>query len=113
MRNRNHVELLGHVGRDPETRQTNAGDAFTTFPVATTMRWKNGEGEDREETEWHQVTAYRSLAELVDRHVRKGDPVFVEGRIRSRTWTDGDGGERRTVGIVASEVIFLGQPEAA
>ena len=98
----NKVIIAGHLGRDPEIRYTGSGRAVANFSVATSERWKDKEGEWKTETEWHRIVAWNQLAEKCDK-LRKGDSVFVEGKIKSRSWDDS--GQRRTVvEILASQV---------
>ncbi|MDE0201473.1 MAG: single-stranded DNA-binding protein [Rhodospirillaceae bacterium] len=113
MRSKNFVQLLGHVGGDPETRRSETGEVFVTFSVATNSRWTDRSGTEHEETEWHDVICFGGLADLVAKFVKKGDPVLLEGRLRTRTWTDQAGMERRNTGIVARDVTFLARREDA
>lgn len=101
MRSRNNAEILGHLGQDPELRYTGSGKAVCNFSVATNQY-------DRDDPEWHNCTAWGSLAEVCNEHLAKGDRVFVEGSLRTRQWEDSDGRTRHTTEIHADEVIFLG-----
>ena len=100
-RSRNTAEILGHLGQDPELRYTGSGKAVCNFPVATNQY-------DRDDPEWHNCTAWGSLAEVCNEHLAKGERVFVEGSLRTRQWEDSDGRTRHTTEIHADEVIFLG-----
>ncbi len=103
----NKVILVGNLGKDAETRFTPTGVARTTFPVATSRRWKDQQtGEWREETEWHNVVLWRQ--ENVANYLTKGRQVYVEGRLQTRSWDDQDGNKRYMTEIVADEVILLG-----
>jgi len=103
----NKVILVGNLGKDAETRFTPSGVARTTFPVATSRRWKDQQtGEWREETEWHNVVLWRQ--ENVANYLTKGRQVYVEGRLQTRSWDDQDGNKRYMTEIVADEVILLG-----
>jgi single-strand DNA-binding protein len=84
----NKVMIIGHLGRDPEMRYTPSGRPVTTFTVATTRTWNTSEGERREETEWFNVVAWGSLAEICNQYLRKGHQVYVEGRLQTRRWDD-------------------------
>lgn len=110
----NRATILGNVGGNPERRQAgDSGRFLVAFSVATNFRWKDDEGEQQETTEWHRVVAWGALADLVDQHVRKGDLVLVEGRLRTRTWQDSAGMDQRSTEIHAHDVIFLGRRETS
>ena len=105
----NKVQLIGNVGRDPETRYLPDGKAVCNISVATSTRRKNREtGEVTETTEWHRVTFYERLAEIAGEYVRKGKPVYVEGRLKYGKYTDQAGVEKNTVEIIATELQLLG-----
>lgn len=105
----NKVILVGNLGADPETRYLSSGDAVTNVRLATTESWKDKtSGEKKEMTEWHRVVFYRRLAEIAGQYLKKGSPVYVEGRIRTRKWTDKEGQERYTTEIEATEMQLLG-----
>jgi single-strand DNA-binding protein len=99
-RSRNIAEILGHLGQDPELNYTGDGTAVCNLSVAT------NEGDDH--TEWHSVTCWGDLAEIVNEHLAKGERVFLEGSLRTRQWEDSDGRTRYSTEIHADEVIFLG-----
>jgi len=108
----NKVILIGNLGRDPEVRYTPNGSAVCNISLATTRNWKNKEsGEKQEETEWHRVVFYDRLAEIAGEYLKKGRPVFVEGRLKTRKWTDKDGVEKYTTEIIATEMQLLGGRE--
>jgi single-strand DNA-binding protein len=110
----NRAIILGNVGKDPETRFTTAGKAVTNFSVATSESWKDKQtGEQKEQTEWHNIVVFDRLAEIVGEYVRKGSQVYVEGKITTRKWQDKDGRDRYTTEIVANEVQFLGARESS
>ena len=97
----NKVILMGNLGRDPETRFTANGAAVCNLRIATTRSWKDkASGERREETEWHSVVLYDRLAEIAGEYLRKGRPVYVEGRLQTRKWQDKEGQDRYTTEIV-------------
>jgi single-strand DNA-binding protein len=104
----NKVILIGNLGKDPETRYMPNGDAVTNITLATTESWKDKNGEKQEKTEWHRVTFYRKLAEIAGEYLRKGRPVYVEGRLETRKWTDKAGAERYTTEIIATDMKMLG-----
>jgi single-strand DNA-binding protein len=104
----NKVILIGNLGKDPETRYMPNGDAVTNITLATTETWKDKSGEKQEKTEWHRVTFYRKLAEIAGEYLKKGRPVYVEGRLETRKWTDKAGVERYTTDIIASDMKMLG-----
>jgi single-strand DNA-binding protein len=104
----NKVILIGNLGKDPETRYMPNGDAVTNITLATTENWKDKNGEKQEKTEWHRVTFYRKLAEIAGEYLKKGRPVYVEGRLETRKWTDKAGVERYTTDIIASDMKMLG-----
>ncbi|HVL77234.1 MAG TPA: single-stranded DNA-binding protein [Noviherbaspirillum sp.] len=110
----NKVIIVGNLGRDPETRYMPSGDAITNIAVATTDRWKDkATGEQKEQTEWHRIAFFGKLAEIAGQYLKKGSQVYVEGRLRTRKWTDKDGAERYTTEIVADAMQMLGSRQGA
>ena len=108
----NKVIIVGNLGRDPEVRYTASGAAICNVTVATSRQWKDKtSGERQEETEWHRVVFYDRLAEIAGEYLKKGRPVYVEGRLKTRKWTDKDGVEKYTTEIVAQEMQLLGGRE--
>jgi single-strand DNA-binding protein len=107
VRGLNKVMVIGSVGRDPEMRYRPSGKPVTSFSVATTRSWTNSEGERREETEWFNVVAWGNLAEICKQHLRKGQQVYVEGRLQTRSWMDQEGKKRFRTELVAKEMIML------
>lgn len=108
----NKVILVGNCGRDPEIRYLPSGQAVANVSVATTSRRKDKtSGEFVEETQWHRVTFFERLAEIVGEYVKKGSPIYVEGRLTYRKYTDKDGVEKQATDIVASELQLLGRRE--
>ncbi len=104
----NKVILIGHLGRDPEIRYTQDGQAVANFSIATTMDWKDKvSGERKEKTEWHRIVAFRRLGEICGEYLTKGKQVYIEGRLQTRSWEQ-DGVTRYTTEIVASEMQMLG-----
>jgi single-strand DNA-binding protein len=104
----NKVILIGNLGADPETRYLPSGDAVTNIRIATTDAWKDKSGEKQEHTEWHRVAFFGKLAEIAGEYLKKGSPVYVEGRIRTRKWQDKDGQDRYSTEIVADRMQLLG-----
>jgi single-strand DNA-binding protein len=104
----NRVILIGNLGKDPETRYMSNGEAVTNITLATTDTWKDKNGEKQEKTEWHNVTFYRKLAEIAGEYLKKGRSVYIEGRLETRKWTDKEGVERYTTGIIATDMKMLG-----
>ncbi len=104
----NKVILVGNLGKDPEVRFTPNGRALAKFPVATSERWTDQDGNKQERTEWHNVVVWGKQAETCGQYLSKGRQVFVEGSIRSRQYDDKDGNKRYMTEIVARDVRFLG-----
>ena len=105
----NKVILIGNLGRDPEVRYMPSGSAMCTVAIATSRNWKNKDsGERQEETEWHRVVFFDRLAEIAGEYLKKGKSIYVEGRLKTRKWTDKDGIEKYTTEIVAQEMTMLG-----
>ncbi|HXL87002.1 MAG TPA: single-stranded DNA-binding protein [Gemmatimonadaceae bacterium] len=105
----NKVILLGNLGRDPELRHSLEGGAVTSISVATTESWKDKEGKEQEKTEWHRVSFFGKLAEVVGEHLRKGHPIYLEGRLQTRKWKDKEGREQHTTEVVAERMQMLGK----
>ena len=105
----NKVMLIGNVGKDPEPRHLENGTMFVTLAVATTERYKERNGEFKEQTEWHNVVCWRGLAEIVEKYVRKGSQVYVEGKLRSRNWEEQNGQKRSYTEIIADTLLLLGR----
>ena len=105
----NKVILIGNLGADPELRYTPGGRAVANFRMATTRSWNTKDGEKKEETEWHRIVAWDKLAEIIGEYLKKGSPVYVEGRLQTRSWEDQSGVKRYSTEIVANEMKMLGQ----
>ncbi len=104
--------LIGNVGRDPEVRYLDgqSGNAkVATFTLATTERYRDRNGETRENTEWHNIVAWRATADVIERFVKKGTQLYIEGRLRTRSWDDQTGNKRYTTEIIADNVQLLGK----
>ncbi len=104
----NKVMIIGHLGREPEMRYTPSGRPVTTFSVATSRSWNTSDGERRTHTEWFNVVAWGSLAEICNQYLNKGQQVYIEGRLQTRRWDDDNGNRRSIVEVVAKEMIMLG-----
>ncbi|MBL7964429.1 MAG: single-stranded DNA-binding protein [Flavobacteriales bacterium] len=108
----NKVILIGNLGADPEVRHLQNGASVANFRLATSETYKDKTtGERREQTEWHNVVAWRGLAEISEKYLRKGSKVYVEGKLRTRQWQDKDGNTRYTTEVVADEMTLLDRAE--
>ena len=112
-RSLNKVMLIGNLGQEPEVRSTASGTRVATLSLATSRKWNTPSGERQEKTEWHRVVLWNNrssgLADLAEKYMKKGDRIYVEGRIEYRTWEDREGNTRYSTEINAREVIMLGQ----
>lgn len=106
----NKVIILGNVGQDPEIRQGNF--IVAALSIATTRKWRDKAGETQSETEWHRVSAFGRLAEIISQYVRKGDPIYIEGRLRTRKYEDKQGVERWATEIIAEQLQLLRQKDS-
>ena len=104
----NKVILVGNLGRDPELRYMPNGEAVCNFSIATTDSWKDKSGAKQERTEWHNIVMYRKLAEIAGEYLKKGRPVYVEGRLQTRKWQTKEGQDRYTTEIIADQMQMLG-----
>ncbi len=105
----NKVILVGNLGGDPETKYMPSGSAVTNLTVATNESWKDKQtGEQKDRTEWHKVAMFGRLAEIAAEYLRKGSQVYIEGKLRTRKWTDKQGNDRYTTEIIADEMQMLG-----
>ncbi|AEP12015.1 MULTISPECIES: single-stranded DNA-binding protein [Chloracidobacterium] len=105
----NKIIIYGHLGRDPEIRYTPQGIPVCTFSVATSERKKGqGDSEPTETTTWFRVTAWRNLAETASKYLKKGSPVYIEGRLSAREWTDNEGTKRTSLEVTATELHLMG-----
>lgn len=115
----NKVMLIGNVGKDPEVRYLEGNNAngqqakVARFPLATSERYRDRSGETRENTEWHNISCWRNNADVVERFVKKGTQLFIEGRIRTRQWTDQTGNKRYQTEIEADTIQLLGRRDDA
>jgi single-strand DNA-binding protein len=104
----NKVMIIGNLGRDPEMRYTPSGKPVTSFSLASSRSWVSSDGERREETEWFNVVAWGNLAEICNQHLSKRQQVYIEGRLQTRSWEDGNGQRHFRTEVVANEMIILG-----
>jgi single-strand DNA-binding protein len=109
MRGVNKAIVLGYLGKDPETKHLPDGRAVTNFSIATSETWKDKQtGDQKEQTEWHNITVYGKLAEIAGQYLKKGSAAYIEGKIRTRKWQDKEGKDRYTTEIVANELQMIG-----
>lgn len=106
----NKVLLIGNLGADPDLRYIPSGAAVCEMRLATNESWKDKAGQKQERTEWHRIVVWGQRAELCAQYLSKGRQVYIEGRLRTRSWEDRDGNTRYTTEIVATDVQFLGSP---
>lgn len=104
----NKVILIGRLGKDPEVRYMPNGEAVCNVSLATSETWKDKSGEKQEKTEWHNLTAYRKLGEVIGEYLKKGSQIYVEGKLQTRKWQDKDGNDRWTTEIIVDEMTMLG-----
>ena len=104
----NKVILIGNLGKDPEIRSLESGVKVASFSLATTESYKNKEGQRVDQTEWHNIVLWRGLAEVAEKFLKKGSQIYVEGKIRSRTWDDKEGNKRYTTEIIGDNFTMLG-----
>ncbi|MGH7458852.1 MAG: single-stranded DNA-binding protein [Longimicrobiaceae bacterium] len=107
-RSLNKALIIGNLGADPEIRTTGSGTRVAQLSIATSRSWSNKEGDEQEKTEWHRVVAWAKLAEVVERYLKKGDRVYIEGEIQYRSYEDKDGVTKYSTEINAREMIMLG-----
>lgn len=107
----NKVTLIGNLGRDAEMRFTPSGKSVANFSVAVNQVWKGADGELHTETEWFNVVAWGNLAEISKKYLKKGSLVYVEGRLQSRSWQDSEGGQHKSIEIVARDILMLSEKD--
>jgi len=103
----NRVQLIGHLGGDPELRYTSTGSAVCNFSIATNNHWKDQHGQQQSVTSWHKIVAWEKKAEMIKSSLHKGSYVYIEGRLQTRAWEDRDGNKRYTTEVVATTIGFL------
>ena len=105
----NKVILVGNVGKDPETRYLDESTAITKFPMATSETYKNRAGERVSTTEWHNIVLWRGLAQVAEKYVKKGTQIYIEGRIKTRSYDDAEGNKKYITEIVGDQMQLLGR----
>ncbi len=104
----NKVILVGNLGKDPEVRHLENGASVANFSIATSETYKDKNGERQTQTEWHNIVLWRGLAEIAEKYLRKGNQVYIEGKLRTRSWDDKDGVTRYTTEVVGDQMTMLG-----
>lgn len=104
----NKVMLIGNLGKDPEVRAIPSGIKVANFSIATSESYTGKDGNKVEKTEWHNIVMWRGLADVAEKYLKKGSPVFIEGRLQTRSWDDQSGNKRYTTEIVADNMVMLG-----
>lgn len=108
----NKVMLIGNLGKDPEIRRLENGAVVASFPIATSETYiEKATGERRENTDWHNIVAWRGLAEIIEKYVKKGTKVYIEGKLKTRNWQDKEGNTRYTTEVLAEEMQILSRPD--
>lgn len=104
----NKVILVGNLGKDPEVRHLENGAAVANFSIATSETYKDKNGNRQEQTEWHNIVLWRGLAQIAEKYLRKGSQIYIEGKLRTRSWQDKDGNTRYTTEVVGDQMTMLG-----
>jgi len=108
----NKVILIGNLGQDPEVRHLESGASVANFSIATTETYTDrNTGEKKSTTDWHNIVVWRGLAKVVEQYVKKGHKIYVEGKLRTRSWQDKEGNTRYTTEVVADNMTMLGSPQ--
>ena len=107
----NKVILVGNLGKDPEVRHLEGGTAVANFSLATSETYKDKSGQRIEQTEWHNIVVWRGLADIAEKYLKKGMTIYIEGKLRSRTWDDKEGNKRYTTEIVGDTFTILSKKE--
>jgi single-strand DNA-binding protein len=105
----NKVQLIGHLGADPESRFTTSGSAVANLTIATNESWRSAEGDTKEKTEWHRVVIFGKMAETAAEYMKKGQLVYIEGRLQTRSWEDKDNIKRYTTEVLCNSFTMLGR----
>lgn len=106
----NSVTLIGRMGKDPEVRRLESGAVVAKIAIATTEKYKDSSGQQQEKTEWHNVVAWRGLAEIMEKYYKKGQLVYVEGKISTRKWQDANGADRWSTDVIANTSRIVSNP---
>ncbi len=109
----NRVILIGNLGKDPDIMTLESGVKKASFSLATTESYKNKDGSKAQITEWHNIVLWRGLAEVAESYLKKGHQIYLEGKIRTRSWDDKDGNKRYTTEILGDNMLMLGRPSGA
>jgi single-strand DNA-binding protein len=109
-RSLNKLQIIGNLGADPDIRILPSGQNVANFRVATTDQWKDKDGEKQEQTEWHAVAIFGPLADVVEKYLKKGSKVYIEGSLRTRKWQDKEGQDRYTTEVIGKELLMLDPP---
>lgn len=109
----NKVILIGNLGKDPEVRHLEGGTTVANFPMATTETYKDKNGNRNEQTEWHNIVVWRGLAEVAEKYLKKGMTIYIEGKLRTRSWDDKEGHKRYTTEIVGDSFTILSKKESS
>jgi single-strand DNA-binding protein len=107
----NKVILVGNLGKDPEVRHLEGGAVVANFPLATTETYKDKTGQRNEQTEWHNIVVWRGLAEVAEKYLKKGATIYIEGKLRTRSWDDKEGHKRYTTEVVGDTFTILSKRE--
>ena len=105
---RNRVQLIGHLGMNPEVKTLETGTKLAKFSIATNETYKNAKGEKVTETEWHNIVAWNKTAELIEMYLEKGKEVALEGKLTTRSWHDEQGNKQYMTEVVCTEILMLG-----
>jgi len=105
---RNKVQLIGNLGQNPEVKELNGGKKVAKFSLATNETYKNKAGEKVTDTQWHNIVAWGKTADIIEKYLKKGSEICVEGKLLNRSWTDKEGKKRYTTEIQVSELLMLG-----
>jgi single-strand DNA-binding protein len=108
---RNRIQLIGHLGHDPEVRTTEKGNKLVRFSVATNETYTNAQGTKVKETQWHRLFAWGKVGELVEKYLNKGSEVVIEGKLVTRNYTDKEGNKKYITEVEVSELLMLGKPK--
>lgn len=105
---RNKVQLIGRLGQTPEVKKLDSGKTVANFSLATSDKYKNAKGELIENTEWHNLVAWGKTAEIIEKYVKKGNEIAIEGKLTNRSWEDKDGNKRYTTEVLVNEILLMG-----
>jgi single-strand DNA-binding protein len=107
----NKCILIGNLGKDPESKNLESGNTVTTFSLATSESYKDKQGNKVDQTEWHNIVLWGKLAEIASKYLKKGSSIYLEGKIRTRSWDDKDGNKKYTTEIIGESFTMLGKKE--